>query len=86
MTLGLLPNFVNTAALRYFYEVAKYGSFRLAADRIHIAASAISRQIQLLEQELEVKLFARDRKGLRLTAEWLRANPDLTKRYVAASS
>jgi nucleoside-diphosphate-sugar epimerase len=25
-------------------------------------------------------------KGLRLTAEWLRANPDLTKRYVAASS
>jgi DNA-binding transcriptional LysR family regulator len=68
MTLGLLPNFANTAALRYFYEVAKYGSFRLAADRIHIAASAISRQIQLLEQELEVKLFARDRKGLRLTA------------------
>ena len=68
MTLGLLPNFVNTAALRYFYEVARYGSFRLAADRIHIAASAISRQIQLLEQELGVKLFARDRKGLRLTA------------------
>ena len=33
MTLGLLPNFVNTAALRYFYEVARYGSFRLAADR-----------------------------------------------------
>lgn len=25
-------------------------------------------------------------KGVRLTAEWLRANPDLTKRYVAASS
>jgi DNA-binding transcriptional LysR family regulator len=68
MTLGLLPNFINTAALRYFYEVARYGSFRLAADKIHIAASAISRQIQLLEQELGVKLFARDRKGLRLTA------------------
>lgn len=68
MTLGLLPNFVNTAALRYFYEVARYGSFRLAAEKIHIAASAISRQIQLLEQELGVKLFVRDRKGLRLTA------------------
>jgi DNA-binding transcriptional LysR family regulator len=68
MTLGLLPNFVNTAALRYFYEVARYGSFRLAADKIHIAASAISRQLQLLEQELGVKLFVRDRKGLRLTA------------------
>jgi DNA-binding transcriptional LysR family regulator len=68
MTLGLLPQFNNTSALRYFYEVARYGSFRLAADRINIAASAISRQIQLLEQELGVLLFERDRKGLRLTA------------------
>jgi DNA-binding transcriptional LysR family regulator len=68
MTLGLLPNFVNTAALRYFYEVARYGSFRLAAEKIHIAASAISRQIQLLEQELGTKLFARERAGLHLTA------------------
>jgi DNA-binding transcriptional LysR family regulator len=68
MTLGLLPNFVNTAALRYFYEVARYGSFRLAAEKIHIAASAISRQIQLLEQELGTKLFARKRAGLQLTA------------------
>jgi DNA-binding transcriptional LysR family regulator len=68
MTLGLLPEFNNTAALRYFYEVARYGSFRLAADKIHIAASAISRQIQLLEHELGAKLFERDRKGLRLTS------------------
>src|SRR2546421_445580 len=68
MTLGLLPNFINTAALRYFFEVARYGSFRLAAEKIHIAASAISRQIQLLEQELGTKLFARKRAGLQLTA------------------
>jgi DNA-binding transcriptional LysR family regulator len=68
VTLGLLPNFVNTAALRYFYEVARYGSFRLAAEKIHIAASAISRQIQLLEHELGTKLFARERAGLHLTA------------------
>jgi DNA-binding transcriptional LysR family regulator len=68
MTLGLLPNFSNTTALRYFYEVARYRSFSLTADKIHIAASAISRQIQLLEDELGVKLFVRDRKSLRLTA------------------
>jgi DNA-binding transcriptional LysR family regulator len=68
VTLGLLPNFVNTAALRYFYEVARYGSFRLAAEKIHIAPSAISRQVQLLERELDVKLFARERAGLHLTA------------------
>jgi DNA-binding transcriptional LysR family regulator len=68
VTLGLLPNFVNTSALRYFYEVARYGSFRLAAAKVHIAASAISRQVQLLEHELGVKLFARERAGLHLTA------------------
>jgi DNA-binding transcriptional LysR family regulator len=68
MTLGLLADFQNTAALRYFFEVAKYGSFRLTAEKIFIAASAISRQIQLLEQELGAKLFSRGRKGLQLTA------------------
>jgi DNA-binding transcriptional LysR family regulator len=67
VTLGLLPNFTNTTALRYFYEVARYGSFRLAAEKVRIAASAISRQIQLLEQELGLKLFARGRSGLTLT-------------------
>lgn len=68
MTLGLLPHFVNTAALRYFYEVARHGSFKLAEENIYIAASAIRRQIQLLEQELDTKLFVRDRNGLRLTS------------------
>lgn len=67
MTLGLLPEFVNTSALRYFYEVAQSGSFRRAADKIRIAPSAISRQIQLLEEELGVELFERGRKGVRLT-------------------
>lgn len=68
MALGLLPHFVNTAALRYFYEVARYGSFQVAEEKIHIAGSAIRRQIQLLEEELGTKLFVRERSGLRLTS------------------
>lgn len=68
MALGLLPHFVNTAALRYFYEVARYGSFQIAEEKVHIAGSAIRRQIQLLEEELGAKLFVRERAGLRLTA------------------
>ena len=68
MALGLLPHFVNTAALRYFYEVARYGSFQVAEEKIHIAGSAIRRQIQLLEDEIGTKLFLRERTGLRLTA------------------
>jgi len=35
---------------------------------VHIAGSAIRRQIQLLEEELGTKLFMRERTGLRLTA------------------
>lgn len=68
MALGLLPNFINTTALRYFYEVARYGSFQVAEEKIHIAGSAIRRQIQLLEEELGAKLFVRSRNGLRLSA------------------
>lgn len=68
MALGLLPNFINTTALRYFYEVARYGSFQVAEEKIHIAGSAIRRQIQLLEEELGTKLFIRNRTGLRLSA------------------
>ncbi len=67
MTLGLLPTFTNTAALRYFYEAAQYSSFRNASEKIRIAPSAISRQVQLLEKELNTKLFTRHRDGLHLT-------------------
>lgn len=67
MPLGLLPGFVNTSALRYFYEVARYGSFQIVEEKVHVAASAIRRQVQLLEDELGTKLFARDRNGVRLT-------------------
>lgn len=70
MSLGLVPQIANTAALRYFFEVARHGSFRAAGDKVNIAASAINRQIRLLEEELGVELFerGRGRAGCRLTA------------------
>ncbi|WP_431282478.1 LysR family transcriptional regulator [Humitalea sp. 24SJ18S-53] len=69
MSLGLIPQISNTAALRYFYEVAQHGSFRAASEKIDIAASAIHRQIHLLETELGAELFerGRGRAGCRLT-------------------
>ena len=53
--------------LRYFMTVARLGSIRRAAEELHIAASAIDRQILLGEEQLEVKLFERHPAGLRLT-------------------
>lgn len=60
----------NPTALYYFNEVAKAGSFRKASDVIHVAASAINRQVTNLETEVEAPLFerGRGRSGLKLTA------------------
>ncbi len=64
-----VPKLARSTALRYFAEVAEGGSFRSAAESLHIAASAINRQVSNLEEDLGVKLFerARGRAGLRLT-------------------
>lgn len=61
---------LNTVAVRYFQEVVRAGSFRKAADRIHVAASAINRHVKLLEEDLGTKLFERGkgRGGIKLTA------------------
>ncbi|MDF3812729.1 LysR family transcriptional regulator [Rhodopseudomonas sp. BAL398] len=55
-------------ALRYFNEVAKLGSIRKAADRLHVAPSAVSRQIAQLEHELDAVLFERSKMGVQLTS------------------
>lgn len=59
---------VRFLTLRYFNEVAKLGSIRKAADRLHVAPSAVSRQIAQLEHELDAVLFERSKSGVRLTA------------------
>lgn len=55
-------------ALRYFLEVVKSGSLTEASERLHVAPSAISRQISSLEQLLGVELFERQPRGMIPTA------------------
>jgi DNA-binding transcriptional LysR family regulator len=59
---------VRFLTLKYFNEVGKLGSIRKAADRLHVAPSAVSRQIAQLEHELDAVLFERSKSGVRLTA------------------
>lgn len=59
---SLLP-----VVLRYVDQVARSGSIQKAARELHVAASAINRQILELEAELGVPLFERMPRGMRLT-------------------
>ena len=54
---------------RIFYETARYHSFSTAAGRLYISQSAISQCIHQLEDDLNVQLFVRTRKGVSLTNE-----------------
>lgn len=58
---------MNLNTYKYFNEVVEAGSIRRAADRLHVAPSAISRQISLLEHSMGVMLLERTSTGIRLT-------------------
>lgn len=54
-------------ALRYFVEVARAGSLAAASENLHVAVSAISRQISKLEEDVGAPLFERLPRGMVLT-------------------
>jgi DNA-binding transcriptional LysR family regulator len=53
--------------LQYFVAVAEERNFTRAAERLHIAQPALSRQVRLLEQELGVELLHRTTHEFELT-------------------
>ncbi|MEU8817792.1 LysR family transcriptional regulator [Actinoplanes sp. NPDC048796] len=53
--------------LTYFEAVARCGGFTRAAEQLHVAQSAVSAQIRLLEAELGAELFARTTRRVALT-------------------
>ena len=61
-------NPVELRQLTYFEAVARCGGFTRAAAQLHVAQSAVSAQIRLLETELGVPLFQRTTRRVTLTA------------------
>ncbi len=54
--------------LRYFLAVVDEGSVTRAADRLRVAQPSLSQALRALESELEVQLFHRVGRGVRLSA------------------
>lgn len=63
MSLHLAPR-----VLRYVEAVAENGSIQAASRALGISASAIDRQIKLLEDRLDLRLFDRQSTGMETTA------------------
>lgn len=61
------PASLHATPLAYFLEVAQRGSLSAASQTLHVAVSAISRQIARLESDMGTPLFHRDPRGMRLT-------------------
>jgi len=52
---------------RYFYEVARQGSIKAAADKLFISQPSLTTAIKKLEEQLGADLFVRKSKGVELT-------------------
>lgn len=55
--------------LRYFVEVARYGSIRKASEHLYMAQQSLSQSVKKLETELGVCLLERSLSGTTLTRE-----------------
>ena len=60
---------VKLELYKVFKEVAEAGNITAAAQALYISQSAVSQSIKQLESDLQTRLFARNSRGVTLTAE-----------------
>lgn len=68
---------MNLSQVEYFLAVANKLNFTVAAKALFISQPALSKQIMLLEKELNTKLFVRDSRKVELTKAGLKLKEEL---------
>ncbi len=68
MTVLMHPMNMDLRSLKHVVVLARLLSYTRAAQELHLTQSALSRSIQAFERRAKVKLFDRDRGGVRVTA------------------
>ena len=58
---------MNMMQIKYFLTVAKYLNFTNAANALYISQPALSRQIQIIEEEIGCILFTRNSRNVQMT-------------------
>lgn len=65
--MNYLHSLPSLNALKAFVAAADQGSISVAAQQLHVTHGAISRQIKLLEEELNTALMEKQGRGIKLT-------------------
>src|SRR3546814_16246199 len=71
-------------ALRVFDVVGRLESITDAAAQLYVTQAAVSRQIRLLEANLETRLFHRQHRRIVLTSAWQKSHPDNASLYAGS--
>lgn len=79
MPLRRLP---SLTALRAFEAAARRGSFKAAAQELHVTPGAISQSIRALEKDLGVALFIRETRATRLTTAGQLLQPTVSAAFL----
>ncbi|WP_440930901.1 LysR family transcriptional regulator [Candidatus Pelagibacter sp.] len=62
-------DFLSPRFLQYFSTVVETGSILAASEEINVSQPSITRVIQIIEKNLNTKLFVRNKKGVKLTED-----------------
>ncbi|SFG30811.1 LysR family transcriptional regulator [Oribacterium sp. WCC10] len=60
---------MKISSLKYFIAIAETGSINKAAKKLFVAQPSLTKSIKLMESELGVTLFERNKSGIQLTSE-----------------